>query len=282
MKNKPLLSVIIPSYGEQKTIQKDISRLVQELSEIRYPSEIIVVIDGKAFSGDKSFDLAQELESSSVRVFGYETNMGKGYAVRYGMARSKGDIIAFIDSGMEISANSLSLALEHLEWYKADIIVGSKRHPASRVYYPQSRRILSKGYQLLVWSLFGLKVRDTQVGMKLFRREVLEKVLPRLLVKRYAFDVEMLAVSYALGYKRIFEAPVEFSYNFDFDVNSASLKTIYNMLWDTFAVYYRLVIRRYYSIKNKRKWREDADVVFSDLKGRENIKRASKLVRDIY
>lgn len=258
----PYLSIIVPSYGEEKTLADDIRRLSETLDTIRYTYEIIVVIDGKHSPEDRSLEHAQQYASSWVRVYGYEHNRGKGYAVRYGMARARGQLIGFIDSGMEISPNSLSLALEHFEWYNADIIIGSKRHPASRVSYPWQRRVLSVGYQFGVWLLFGLRVRDTQVGMKLFRREVVEKVLPRLLVKRYAFDIEILAVSHALGFKRIFEAPVEFSYDFDFVANSASIQTIWNMLWDTCAVYYRLVICRYYSRKNAHLWDNDRDVTF--------------------
>ncbi len=260
-KHLPQLSVVVPSFGEEKTIERDILRLVQELDGIRYSYEIIVVIDGLLNKQDQSLVKAQKLESSKVHVFGYPENKGKGYAVRYGMAKTKGAVVAFIDSGMEISANSLSLALEHFYWYEADIIIGSKRHPASRVSYPRSRRILSVGYQILVWFLFGLKVRDTQVGMKIFKREVLEKVLPRLVVKRYAFDIEMLAVSHALGFKRIFEAPVEFSYDSNFTVNSSNIITILRMLQDTMAVYYRLVIRRYYSRKNRNNWCCEVDLV---------------------
>ena len=260
----PDLSVIVPAYGEERTITQDIKRLEETLKKIRYSYEIIVVVDGRRTPDDRSYEHALAVSSKTVRVYGYEVNRGKGYAVRYGMARSSGNIVAFIDSGMEISPNSFSLALEHFEWYKADVIIGSKRHPASRVHYPLTRKILSVGYQCGVWVLFGLKVRDTQVGMKIFRRELLERVLPRLLVKRYAFDVEMLAVAYALGYRRMYEAPVEFHYDVDFTTNSANIRTILRMAWDTCAVYYRLVILRYYSAKNQHKWHTDTDVLFHE------------------
>jgi hypothetical protein len=140
------------------------------------------------------------------------------------------------------------MLLEHFEWYKADIIVGSKRHPASKVEYPWQRKILSFGYQTLVWLLFDLKVKDTQVGMKFYRREVLEKVLPRLLVKAFAFDVEILAVSNYLGYKRIYEAPVEIELDFGGTSTLTSHKfmnTLFLMLKDTMAVFYRLAVMEY-------------------------------------
>lgn len=208
-----LISVIVPAYKQEKTIAADLKRIRAALDKLRYSAELICVVDGKL---DRTFQNASSYAKSQKNVFvvGYEQNRGKGYAVRYGMAQSKGDIVAFIDAGMDLNPNGLSMLLEHFEWYNADIVVGSKRHPASKVTYPWQRRILSVGYQTLGWLMFGLKVRDTQVGMKFYRREVLEKVLPRLLVKAFAFDIEILATANHLGYSRIFEAPVEVKLDF--------------------------------------------------------------------
>ena len=204
---KNLISVIVPIYKQEKTIRKDLTRINRVLAKTRFSYEIIAVVDGKSVDG--SFKETIKLKLPKVRVIGYKNNHGKGYAVRFGMAKSKGDKIAFIDSGMDIDPNGLSMMLEHMEWYNADIIVGSKRHPASQVEYPLLRKIYSLGYQSLVRVLFGLKIRDTQTGLKVARREVLEKVLPRLLVKRFAFDVELLSVANYLGFKRIYETPIK-------------------------------------------------------------------------
>lgn len=254
-----LLSVIIPAYKQEKTIYKDIGRIKNVLDQIRYDYEIIVVVDGRV---DKTFENAKKHKSSKIKVVGYQNNHGKGYAVRYGMARARGDPVAFIDAGMEIDPNGISMILEHMEWYNADIIVGSKRHPASQVNYPLKRKIISALYQLFVRVFTGLNVRDTQAGLKIYRRKVLEKILPRLLVKRYAFDLEMLAVAHHLGYKRIFEAPVKISYNFADLTHAATLEEMKRALIDTLAIIYRLRILRYYDDSNKRKWRYDKDLDF--------------------
>lgn len=256
-----LLSVIIPAYHQERTIKEDIRSIDLSLSHLEeIPYEIIVVVDGQ---DDDTFKRAGECENKRIRVVGYEHNRGKGYAVRYGMARSRGDIIAFIDAGSDVRPEGISMILEHFRWYNADIVIGSKRHPVSKVDYPWYRKILSWGYQLLVKLLFGLSVRDSQVGLKLFRRQVLEDVLPRLLVKRFAFDIEMLAVSYHLGYRRIFEAPVELDFTGVSTITSLNFWTsIWNMLWDTLAVFYRLHILHYYDATNKRRWRYDPELDF--------------------
>jgi glycosyltransferase involved in cell wall biosynthesis len=84
-----LLSVIIPVYKQGKTIKKNLHAILSELEIARMPYEVIVVVDGFA---DNSFEEAKKEENSKLRVVGYEKNRGKGYAVRYGMARAKGDV----------------------------------------------------------------------------------------------------------------------------------------------------------------------------------------------
>ena len=194
MKNSNhFLSIIIPVYKQEKTIKKDLLAIDETLKQIRYDYEIIAVVDGT--SVDKSFKEIKKIKLKKLKVFGYKTNHGKGYAVRYGMAKTQGDYIAFIDSGMEIDPNGISLVLEHMEWYNADIIVASKRHPASMVNYPLDRKIISFGAHIISRFLLGINVHDTQAGLKIFKRPVLIKVLPRLLVKNYAFDLEILSVA---------------------------------------------------------------------------------------
>jgi len=256
--NRKLITIIIPSYKAEHFIEKSLTQVKNVLDQLRYPYEIICVDDGNV---DGTYQRAKRVAKkypNEVKVVGYSNNLGKGHAVRFGMAKAKGDIIGFIDAGFELNPNGLSMLLEHFEWYNADIIVGSKRHPASKVVYPWQRRVISVGYQLLVKILFGLNIRDTQVGMKFFRREVLEKVMPRLLVKAFAFDIEMLSVANYLGFKRIYEAPVEMRMEFGGGVSTVAskgfLKTIFNMVWDTAAVFYRLRILRYYDSKNRRNW----------------------------
>ncbi len=250
----------MPSYHQEKTIEKSIRDLDASLVRLHIPYEIIVVVDGR---DDKTFEKAKKGEKKHIIVIGYEHNHGKGYAVRYGMARAKGDVIVFIDAGGDIDPSGVSMLLAHYHWYNADIVIGSKRHPASKVRYPAFRKILSWGYQQFMRMLFGLNIRDSQVGLKLFRRKVLVDVLPRLLVKRFAFDIEMLAVAHSLGYTRIYEAPVELDFSRFSTLTSAKVwKEIWNMMWDTLAVFYRLKILHYYDDTNKRRWRYDPELDF--------------------
>lgn len=251
------LSVIVPAYKAERFIEKSLRQINKVLASQEYLYEIICVVDGRV---DKTYEKARFIAKKDpihIKAVGYLTNLGKGHAVRFGMAKAKGNIIGFIDAGFDINPIGLSILLEHFKWYEADIIVGSKRHPASKGNYPWQRRVLSFCFQILVRTLFGFKIKDTQVGLKVFRREVLEKVMPRLLVKAWAFDVEMLAVAYYLGYKRIFEAPVELKIEFggtSILTSKGFFKFALGMIIDTLAVFYRLKILRFYDSKNSKNW----------------------------
>ncbi len=127
--------------------------------------------------------------------------------------------------------------------YSPDIILGSKRHPLSEVEYPFLRRVYSWGYQQVVRLGFRLNIRDTQTGIKLVRRDVLSAVLPRMLEKRFAFDLELFVIARRLGYRRFLEAPIRLRHQF---TSTVSWRSVYRSLLDTMAIWYRLRILHYY------------------------------------
>ena len=255
-----LLSVIVPTYNPKHDIVSDIKNIESVLKQTRYDYEIFLVFDGYEVCEGIYKKAKKELNSPTIKVTGYATNRGKGYAVKYGMSRAKGEIVGFIDSGMDIDPNGISMLLEHMQWYNADALIGSKYHPASLVNASFKRRLLSSSSRLLICTLFGLKVRDTQAGLKFFKRDLLEKVLPRLLVKRWAFDIELLAVAKYLGFNRIYEAPIKLAENYLSNVKFSGSNGLWKTLWDTLAIFYRLKIRHYYDDKSKRKWEYDKEL----------------------
>jgi len=244
-KEKIELSVVMPVYRQEKKVVRYLGALDKVLAGLNLVYEIICVVDGMT---DKTYQNASKLSLPHLKVVGYKQNQGKGNAVRLGMSQAKGKIIGFVDGGFDLKYTSIPLALEHMKWYDADIIIGSKRHPASKVNYPWQRRILSWGYQMGVRLLFGINIRDSQVGIKFFRREVIRKIMPKLLIKEFAFDIEMLAVANRMDFPRIYEFPIELELEFGTSsiASIGFFKTAWNMLWDTMAVFYRLKIRHYY------------------------------------
>lgn len=245
-----LLSVVVPAYKQEKTIVTDIRNIESSLKELGINYEIIVVVDGDV---DNTYKNLLTIRSNKIKIIKFKTNQGKGSAVKTGMLAAKGDIVGFIDAGMDISPNSLSLLLNHMLWYNADIIVGSKMHPVSKVQYPLYRRVLSRSYWIMSKLLFGFKIKDTQVGLKFFKKDVVKTVMPLILVKQYAFDIELLAVAQAKGFTKIYEAPVELDFQNNSSITSKNFwKVILHMMWDTLAVYYRLRILHYYDTQTRK------------------------------
>jgi len=138
-----------------------------------------------------------------VKVFDYPMNIGKGFALSLGVSQSSGALVTFIDADMELDPANIKVFIDLMRDSECDAVIGSKRHPGSRVAYPAFRRFQSAIYQLFVRLLFNLDVRDTQTGLKLFRRQVLQKAVPLLAIKRFAFDLELLVVARFLGHTKM-------------------------------------------------------------------------------
>jgi glycosyltransferase involved in cell wall biosynthesis len=175
-------------------------------------------------------------------------NIGKGFALSCGVDQSVGNLVTFIDADMELDPANIGGFIDIMRTTGCDAVIGSKRHPGSKVQYPKFRRLQSAVYQLLVRVLFNLNVRDTQTGLKLFRRQVLREAMPLLAIKRFAFDLELLVVAHHLGYRNVREAPIRLDYQFESTVN---LRSAWHVLWDTAAIFYRLRILRYYDRRQR-------------------------------
>jgi glycosyltransferase involved in cell wall biosynthesis len=237
-----MVSIVIPAFNEAPRVRRTIVETSKVMREISCRHEIIFVDDGSA---DNTLSLARQAASRlpNVRVIGNGTNLGKGSALARGVFAARGDLILFIDADLEVHPRQIGLLYTAMRREKADIVIGSKLHPDALIEYPRRRRILSWGYYLLVRSLFRLPVHDTQTGLKLYRREVLMRVLPRLLVKRYAHDLEVLANAHRLGYK-ITEAPVVVTRERPF--NRIGIGDVVHIALDTLAIWWRMYVLRFY------------------------------------
>lgn len=244
-----LFSLVIPSYKQEKKIVSDIKYLSKTLSKLPYDYEIVVVIDGMV---DQTYQNLKKANLKKIKIIKYTKNQGKGFAVKKGMLNARGDVIGFLDAGRDINPRALSIALDLMELHNADIVLGSKLHPDSEVNYPPIRHIISFGYRTIIKILFDLNVKDTQVGLKLFKRKVARNVFRRIIIKRFAFDVEVLAVAQLLGYDKIYESPITLNFKMGSITNTNFWEASFWVFWDTLAIFYRKNILRYYS-KKKRK-----------------------------
>jgi glycosyltransferase involved in cell wall biosynthesis len=247
--SRPLLTVVVPVYNGGDQIVENVG-IIQRSIAADLPGEdveVIVVSDGSI--DDTAERLLSARSEAGIRVIHYDRNLGKGYAVKTGALAAHGAWIALVDADLDLDPASVPRYLEAAQRESLDFAIGSKRHPDSFVHYPRSRRIASWWYQQLNRILFRLDVRDTQVGLKVFSRRVVDDVMPLLLVKRFAFDLELLAVAKALGYGRIRELPVRLEYRFT--GSGVGSTAVLFALWDTAAIFYRLRILRTYERKRR-------------------------------
>lgn len=236
------ISLIIPAHNEGNIIHRMVVEAVQVLDELDRDYEIIIVDDGS--TDDTPGEIARVTsEFENIKAVTLTENQGKGNALRRGFEACKYGLVLFLDADLDLHPSNIRFLLAEMEKTGADIIIGSKRHPDSRLNYPWHRRLYSSIYYLLVLILFRLPIKDTQTGVKVFRREVLTRSFPRLVCKRYTLDLELLAVTHSMGYS-VSEAPIELTFQREF--GRIKLADVRNIIVDTLAIFYRLYILRYY------------------------------------
>lgn len=232
----------MPAYNEAGRIVSSIEETIEAFNSFGYPWELIVMDDG---SSDDTYEKANALAQKypQLIVKRNPVNMGKGRAIKKALHHITGDYTLFLDADMDLHPVQFQTLFDIMGLDKADIVIGSKLHPNSRVNYPLQRKIISFVYYLLVKMLFNLPCHDTQTGLKLFKTEVLRNVLPRVLVKKFAFDLEVLVNAHHLGYK-IVEAPIILKPQRSY--GRIGPPAIIATGWDTLTVFYRMHILKYY------------------------------------
>ncbi len=192
-----MLSLIIPTYNEEENIRNTILKVSKILSS--YEHEIIIADDG---SSDKTVDIAKEMKQKVIKN---NTNMGRGYTIQHALKFCKGGYIIYIDADLSIDPEALKTVIDNLNYY--DIVIGSKHMKGSSLKYPHARRCLSLCYKMLVNLLFHTGLSDYQAGLKGFRRDVLEQLIPFVKASRWSWDTEVLIRALKEGYK-IKEIPI--------------------------------------------------------------------------
>ena len=244
MKNiKEKVSVIMPAYKEVGHIAESIDITAKTFQDFGCLWELIVVDDG---SKDGTYEAAVEAAkryNGQVIVKKNAFNIGKGRALKRAIHFVSGDYTVLLDADMDLHPLQIPTLFDIMRLDDADVVIGSKMHPNSVVNYSLQRRIISLGYYIFVKVLFGLPCHDTQTGLKLFKTKVLNEVFPRILVKKFAFDLEILVNAFHLGY-RITEAPIVLTPRREF--GRIDIHSIYTTWWDTCAVWYRMYVLKYY------------------------------------
>ena len=239
------LSFVVPAYNESAYIETALISLDDMVKPKKLLYEVVVVDDG---SKDDTLSKAREYANRNehVKIITYNKNRGKGHAIQAGFMQTTGDVVVFVDSDRDIDVSIISSYVEALK--HGDIAIASKWHPDSVVEMPMVRKVMSHSFNVLVRLLVGIPFKDTQAGLKAMRREAFENIFPKLTVKRYAFDVELLAVAKFYGLK-VVEMPTRLNIE-----SSFKFKDVLKMFMDLLGIAYRLRCIHWYqrpvSVKN--------------------------------
>ena len=196
------LSVIIPVYNEEKTIEE----VIEKVRNVPVEKEIIVVDDG---STDRTVNILKKIESKNyedMKIIFKKKNEGKGSAIREGLKKVKGDVVVIQDADLEYDPMDWLKMLKVMEEKKAYVVYGSrvlgKSKKSSFVFY-LGGRILS----LIANFLYQAGITDEPTCYKMFRREVIENI--NLRCKGFEFCPEITAKVRKKGYK-IYEVPIQY------------------------------------------------------------------------
>jgi len=187
------LSIIVPAYNEEDRIGNMLDAYLPFFSD-RYGSdsfEILVVINGTT---DRTEEIVRSdmADHPCLDCIIEPQAVGKGGAVMLGFARAKGDLIGFVDADGATPPEAFQDLIDSLGEAGAIIASRWRRDSIVSPRQPLSRRIASRVFNIIVRVMFGLPLTDTQCGAKLFRRDVIVRVLPKLGITRWAFDVDLL------------------------------------------------------------------------------------------
>jgi dolichyl-phosphate beta-glucosyltransferase len=210
---EPFLTIVVPAFNESSRLGASLDKIRSYADSKPFSLEVIVVDDG---SGDQTPELAAEFATRfpALRVLRNKQNRGKGYSVRRGALEARGTFIAFTDADLSAPIEEVDQLLRALESNGADAAVGSRalKRELVGVHQPWFREFGGRLFNLLVRLFTGLKLRDTQCGLKLFRRTTTRRAFECQRFEGFGFDPELLFLIERLG-GRVVEVPVRWNDN---------------------------------------------------------------------
>jgi dolichyl-phosphate beta-glucosyltransferase len=247
---RPLLSLVIPAYNEADRLPATIRRIEKHRRLWNFSSEIIIAVEP---SEDETLALAESAAKTvpQLVVLTHHEKRGKGFAVRSGMLRARGDFIFFTDADLSTPLEDLDASLQRFRKDRSiQVIVGNRQHPETRILVHQNpgREWMGKVFNRFAQTMTGLRIRDTQCGFKGFRHRAAKEIFGRQRIDGFSFDVEVLLLARAMGFSTV-EVPVHWT-------NSAASRVrVFRdsvvMLSDLFRVR-RLVKKTLYEFPYKR------------------------------
>ncbi|MGB3056575.1 MAG: dolichyl-phosphate beta-glucosyltransferase [Candidatus Omnitrophota bacterium] len=207
------LSVIIPSYNEERNIVSTLSEIAEYLGKKDFSYELILIDDG---SEDPTVRSSREFENkiSNFQLIESKPNRGKGYVLKKAMMKARGEYVMFMDADNSTSIYELDKFLPYLE-EGYDAVIASRRIKGAEVVVPESvlRVLMGNVYILLSRIIFKLRVNDINCGFKAYRRDAARKIFSLQKMNDWSFDTELIFLIHKFG-MRVKEVPVKWAHKY--------------------------------------------------------------------
>ena len=203
MSDHPYISIILPAYNEAKRLPATLERLREFLGDLGRSFEVLIIVER---STDGTLEIATRWaeEQAHFQAVDNLVHRGKGYAVRSGMLRARGEVLIYMDADLSVPLGEVRFFLREFERDEAvDGLFGDRQHEGSRITRKQTwlRRRMGQTFNWLL-QCYGLSPHlDTQCGFKAFRRAAGRAIFAEQKLDGFAFDVEVLLLAERLGYK---------------------------------------------------------------------------------
>ena len=207
MAKKPSVDIVIPVYNEEKELLESIQKLIAFLRD--HLNDFIwniFIVDNA--STDATLSVAKKIEEKNQHVYARHLDQkGRGRAVKSVWLESDSDIVAYMDVDLSSDLKHFPTMIRSL-LHGYDIGIGSRNAKGSKVYGRNTlRNITSKGYIILIKSIFWVHFTDAQCGFKAITHKAVINLLPMVEDNEWFFDTELLILAEKMGYK-IYEEPV--------------------------------------------------------------------------
>ncbi|MGB8169740.1 MAG: dolichyl-phosphate beta-glucosyltransferase [Chthoniobacteraceae bacterium] len=210
MSVKPILSIVIPAYQEARRLPRTLEELAAFCGGLGISYEVRIVVEN---CSDGTGEIAAAFAARQAHFYVTESRFhyGKGFAVRSGMVRARGEFVFYMDADLSVPLREVNAFLAHFAAHPdIDVLIGNRQHPYSRITRSQSwlRRTMGQTFNRILQIVALAPARDTQCGFKAFRNEAAQAIFSRQKLSGFAFDVEVLLLGQRLGY-RVADLPVE-------------------------------------------------------------------------